>query len=286
MVIVYLFSISKDRSQTFNGISMTFIHRQTMGSLEVWRISRRDRLNAIGPSIAFELLQYCREITTRTEPLRQSTSVLGEAPRALAIHAEPVPAASGKIWIAGGDLKELATYNQTQAREYAGAMQEVCQLLEDLAIPVVMSLDGSAIGGGAEFYLAGDIRLATRDSMLDFRQLKVGLPCGFGGTARLSRLVGHAHAQRLLLTTAKIDAHQASTLGIAHTLFDNSDECIKHARHQAEEWSLLSPQAIAAQKRMLRQALPLHATQQNLSDFVSVWRNPAHQNFLDSFTKS
>jgi enoyl-CoA hydratase/carnithine racemase len=104
-----------------------------------WHISRPDRLNAIGTTVA-------RELTETMEMTRKS---LEPHIRAIVITAETVIKSSNAVWIAGGDLSELGELRETaQGRDYAYTMRCFCEGLEALPVPVITVVDGAAIGGG------------------------------------------------------------------------------------------------------------------------------------------
>lgn len=239
-----------------------------------WHIHRPERLNALGTTLANEL----------TETLSIARRELDPEIRAIVITAETVVKSGVAYWIAGGDLKELADLKQkAEARSYAKTMRLFCEGLESLAVPVVTVLDGLAIGGGAELALAGDIRLATVRSSLDFKQLKLGLTCGYGSTSRLVNLLGKAKAQSILFSCSTLDAETASRDGLIHQLiaFTNLEDIGLQILPLLE----LEPLAVAAQKKMLRLASTQSSGDQEWADeiFESIWLNETHERNLMGF---
>jgi enoyl-CoA hydratase/carnithine racemase len=268
---------------------MSFITKKFSNGFEYWIISRPDRRNAIGLAIANEILQLACDLEAKFKAAHpnSSRSSSENLPRALVIRAIPSVSSQGRrIWIAGGDLKELSTLDRSEARHYAHMMTASCSVLERLPIPVIAVLEGSAIGGGAEFFLAADIRLATKDSSLEFRQLNVGLCCGYGGTARLIRLCGYGHSQRLILTGAQIDSDEAQRLGLIHVTAATSAEIELECDQILKGWSKISRQALAAQKQLFFQTWQSDSALQiseELRLFTSIWKNPEHLEFLSKF---
>jgi enoyl-CoA hydratase len=271
-------------------VNMKFVATKFSDGIEYWTISRPERRNAIGLAIADEISQLARNLTAKFRDAANSSpiSASDQPPRALVIRATPcLSTQSGRIWIAGGDLKELATLNNSDARDYAYAMTSACAMLERLPIPVIAVLEGAAIGGGAEFFLAADIRIATEDSSLEFRQLNVGLCCGYGGTARLVRLCGYGHSQRLIMTGASVDTTEAKSLGLIHFSCKDSAEAELSCANILKKWSKISRHALAAQKRLFVQSWQSNSqtqTSEELRVFTSIWKNPEHLEFLSEFS--
>ena len=254
-------------------ISNHSIHSYTWQN---WHICRPDRLNALGTTLAKEL----------ADTLDITRSHLDPSVRAIVITAETVVKSGKAYWIAGGDLTELSTLDQRQlARAYARSMRIFCEGLEMLPIPVITVVDGSAIGGGAELALAGDIRFATVRSSFDFRQLKLGLATGYGAASRLVDLLGKSKAQSLLYFCQSVDAESAHREGLVHNLI---------ASAQREDIGLqilpilhLEPLAIRAQKKMLRLASSQPSGDHSWADeaFEAIWLNETHSKNLAEFKK-
>ena len=116
-------------------------------------------------------------------------------------------------------------------------------------------MDGGAIGGGAEFSLAGDLRLATTSTYLDFRQLRVGLPTGFGGASRLVTLIGKAHATNILFNTQLLQAEKAYHLGLFTNIYKNRESMMEARDQLIDKISGFSPCAVATQKKFIQEFL-------------------------------
>ena len=88
--------------------------------------------------------------------------------------------------------------------------------IENLGKPVIACINGFALGGGCELALACTMRLASEDAKLGQPEVKLGLIPGYGGTQRLSRLVGKGVAMQLVLTGEMITAHEALRIGLVN----------------------------------------------------------------------
>lgn len=239
-----------------------------------WHISRPERLNALGTTLAKEL----------QDTLELTRAGLPREIRAIVITAETVTKGDKAIWIAGGDLLELSELrDRKDGGEYARMMRTFCEGLEKLEIPVITIVDGAAIGGGAELALFGDVRFATIRSAFEFKQLKLGLVTGYGSANRLIALVGKSKAQALLYFSQAMDAQTAYHEGLIHQLISSAS--LDDISQAILPIICLEPDAIAAQKKMFRLATTQPTAETNWADeiFESIWMNPTHAKSLAAF---
>src|SRR5450432_3505052 len=121
-----------------------------------------------------------------------------------------------KAFIAGADISELAKHGAVSAKEYTQRGQSVLDSIENLGKPVIACINGFALGGGCELALACTMRFASDNAKLGQPEVKLGLIPGYGGTQRLSRLVGKGMAQQLVLTGEMITAAEALRIGLVN----------------------------------------------------------------------
>ncbi len=97
-----------------------------------------------------------------------------------------------RAFVSGGDLKELsALRTEEQAAAMAFRMRSICDRIAGFPAPVVAALNGHALGGGAEFAVAADIRIAADDIKIGFNQVALKIMPAWGGAERLVELVGY-----------------------------------------------------------------------------------------------
>lgn len=144
-----------------------------------------------------------------------------------------VTGAGDKAFIAGADITEFNKMNSLQARLFAEKGQEVFFRIEQLPKPVIACVNGFALGGGCELAMSCDFIYASDKARFGQPEVNLGIMPGFGGTQRLSRLVGRAKAKELCMTAEMIDAQQAKELGLVAKVFPAEqlmDETMKVAR--------------------------------------------------------
>jgi 3-hydroxyacyl-CoA dehydrogenase len=126
---------------------------------------------------------------------------------------------AGKTFIAGADIKE---FGQVTSGKMQGGIAFVPLLkrIEDLKIPVVMAIHGTAFGGGLELAMAGHYRVASPDAQVGQPEVKLGIIPGAAGTQRLPRLAGVAKALEMCAEGNPVKAKEALALGIVDRIIE------------------------------------------------------------------
>ncbi|NIR49362.1 hypothetical protein GWO43_12820 [candidate division KSB1 bacterium] len=124
--------------------------------------------------------------------------------------------AGEKSFVAGADIKELATKGPVDAKEFSIASQQILHLIEHFPKPVIAAVNGFCLGGGCELALACHMRVASENAKFGQPEVNLGIIPGNGGTQRLPRLVGKGRALELILTGNMIDAQEAYRIGLAN----------------------------------------------------------------------
>ena len=116
---------------------------------------------------------------------------------------------------AGADLKALQALDQRgQVGDFIQSGQQVFQRLAELPCPTVAAIHGFCMGGGTEISLACRYRVAARDARIGLPEIKLGIFPGWGGSARLPRLVGAPAAFDMMLTGRTLSATAAGAVGL------------------------------------------------------------------------
>lgn len=126
----------------------------------------------------------------------------------------------------------------------------IARRLEELPIPIIAAINGHAMGGGCEFALACDIRIAERGPhSLGLPEINIGLLPGGGGTQKLARLVGMPRALEMMLRGRTVDPEEAARIGLVHEVVDDA---VARALAIAAELALKPAKATAHIKRLVR----------------------------------
>ena len=137
-----------------------------------------------------------------------------------------------EAFVTGTEAKELLKLNERNARKFSENGQEVCALIENCPKPIVAAINGYALDGGCELALACHFRVAIESAVLGFPEISFGMMPGFGGTQRLTSIVGKTKALELFMTGACITSEEAVKVGLI-----NDVVCYKEAMFQkGREW--------------------------------------------------
>ncbi len=156
-----------------------------------------------------------------------------------------VTGAGEKAFVAGADVRELASLDPQGARALSLRGQHVFDLIEQLGKPVIAAVNGFALGGGCELAMACTLRIASDTARFGQPEINLGLIPGYGGTQRLARLVGRGRALDILLRGQPIDAGEAYRIGLVDRVVPHAE--LRHAAGQmASELAAKPPQAVRA----------------------------------------
>lgn len=150
------------------------------------------------------------------EVLRELECAFYELERDAAVKVVILTGAGEKAFVAGADIKEMATLTACEGHAFGRQGQQVLLALEKLSKPVIAAVNGFALGGGLELALACDFIYASEKAKLGFPEVTLGIIPGFGGTQNLARLIGKSKANELIFTGKAIDAQQALAWGIVN----------------------------------------------------------------------
>ena len=128
--------------------------------------------------------------------------------------------------------------------------ETLCVALENLEKPVVAALNGYALGGGLEVAMSCDLRIASENARVGQTEVNIGLIPGWGGTQRLTRLVGMTKAKELVFTGKMIDAKTAEQIGILNMVVP-ADKFRETVRQFALELSSKAPVAVKVAKVLI-----------------------------------
>jgi enoyl-CoA hydratase len=144
--------------------------------------------------------------------------------------------AGDRAFVAGADIAEMQNLRPQEALAFMELGQETLRQMETLPKPVIAAVNGFALGGGTEISLACDIRFASEKAFFGQPEILIGLIPGWGGTQRLSRIIGMGRAKELILGGAQINAQRAYEIGLVNRILPAEQllpETMKFARKLA-----------------------------------------------------
>lgn len=119
-------------------------------------------------------------------------------------------------FVAGADISEMATKTCAEGKLFGNESNRVCWKIENFKRPVIAAINGFCLGGGCELSCACDIRYAAENAKFGQPEVGLGITPGFGGTQRLTRVVGRGQAKELIYTGGMIGAEEAKAIGLVN----------------------------------------------------------------------
>jgi len=166
-----------------------------------------------------------------------------------------VTGAGNKAFAAGGDLKELmAIKTAVQAKQMSRTTRAAFQTLRDFPVPVIAAINGDALGGGAEFALACDIRIAAPHCRIGLIQGRLGISTAWGGAHDLIKLAGPAAALSLTSRSELIDMQTGCQLGLIDHVAREDESLDDAVRHYCAPIIEKAPHVLRTFKALTREA--------------------------------
>ncbi len=160
--------------------------------------------------------------------------------------------ARGRTFLAGADLAELTGLNRESAELFAQVGQELMNQVASLRPVTICAIQAACVGGGCEFALACDFRLASTSARVGLPETSLGVIPGWGGTVRAPLLLGAPVASRMILTAELFSAEAALGLGLVDQVFPDAG-LAKGVDQLVDKLLTRGPQALKRAKRQIAQ---------------------------------
>jgi len=131
-----------------------------------------------------------------------------------------------KAFVAGADIHEIASLDESNAKLFSENGQKIFKLIEGCSKPVIGAINGYALGGGCELALACHIRIASKNAYLGLPEASLGILPAYGGTQRLTLLVGKGKALELMMTGKMINAEDAISIGLINQIVEKPSDLL------------------------------------------------------------
>jgi enoyl-CoA hydratase len=202
------------------------IKSEKQGVVQLITLNRESKLNALN----IELIQ---EIGKEIDRLNKEKSIRGII----------ITGKGNKAFAAGADIAEFSEFNSKEGKIMSTNGGVVFNKIEQSSIPVIAAVNGFALGGGCELAMACHVRIASENARFGQPEVNLGLPPGYGGTQRLTQIVGKGRALDMLISAKTIDAITALNYGLVTQVVPVNellDTCIKYINKLSQK----SPVAI------------------------------------------
>lgn len=214
-------------------MELKFLIYEKSDGIATITLNRPEALNAFSKEVIEEILHALEDI--RNDETIRVVVLTG---------------AGEKAFSAGADIKGMIGMNALKARELSLMGERLCLALENLEKPVIAALNGYALGGGLEVAMSCDLRIASESARVGQTEINIGLIPGWGGTQRLTRLIGKTKAKELVFTGRMIDAKTAEQLGIMNMVVP-PDKFKETVRQFALDLASKAPVAVRVAKALI-----------------------------------
>ncbi len=215
---------------------MPFVTLEREGNIALITMDRPEALNALNSQVLAELSQVLDQV--EADPDLYVAIITG----------------AGRSFVAGADIGQMSALTSAEAKAFGLFGNQVLLKLENLSKPTIAAVNGFALGGGCELSMACDIRLASEKAKFGQPEVGLGITPGFGGTQRLARIVGTAHAMELILTAKTISAAQALEIGLVSHVY-TPDDLLPQAKALAQAIAANAQVAVRQSKAAIRRGL-------------------------------
>lgn len=203
------------------------LHTYLTDNILTITINRPDKLNALNKTVMAELDEVVTEIYVNKE-----------------IKGAILTGAGPKAFVAGADISEFLGLSREEGEELAKKGQDIFFRIENAPKPILAAVNGFALGGGCELAMACHFRLCAPTAKFGQPEVSLGIIPGYGGTQRLTRIVGKGKAIELMLTGRMMDAQEALQTGLVNYIIE-TDELLTKAREILAIIGEKAPLAIA-----------------------------------------
>lgn len=197
------------------------------GTLLTITINRESKLNALNQETLAELKEAFQAVYEDHD-----------------IRGVILTGAGEKAFVAGADISEFQGVNEVNGRKFSEAGQEIFQMIEECPMPVIAVVGGFALGGGCELAMACHMRVATKTAKFGQPEVNLGLIPGYGGTQRLTQLIGKGRSLEYSMTADMIDADTALSWGLVNYVGEDKTDAMQIAQGLLAKISRKAPIAI------------------------------------------
>ena len=226
---------------------MTNVLLEKKGNIAVATINRPKALNALNSQVLEDLNELVDLVNADEE-----------------IRALVLTGAGEKAFVAGADIGEMSTLTKAEGEAFGKKGNDIFRRIETFPIPFIAAVNGFALGGGNELFLACDFRIASENAVFGQPEAGLGITPGFGGTQRLARAIGPGYAKQMIYTARNIKAPEALRIGLVNAVVPQ-EELMPLAEKLAGQIAGNAPIAVRQCKKAINEGLEL-----NMDDAVAL----------------
>jgi len=189
------------------------LHTDLTDNILTVTINRPDKLNALNKDVISELGEVVEEIYTNAD-----------------IKSAVITGAGPKAFVAGADISEFQGLSKEAGKALSAKGSDIFFRIASCPKPIAAAVNGFALGGGCELAMACHFRLCVPNTKFGQPEVNLGLIPGYGGTQRLTKLIGRGRAIEIMLTGRMVEATEAHTMGLVNYIVTEPDELLSETR--------------------------------------------------------
>lgn len=184
------------------------------------------------------------------ESVQEFAEIVDEIEQNPDIRVVILTGAGKKSFVAGADIARMRNFSSREGRDFMLAGQKVLMKIEKSTRPYIAAINGYALGGGLEIAMACDIRFASDTAQVGQPEILLGITPGWGGSQRLTRLVGKGIAKEMVFSGDKVAAKRAYEIGLINRIYP-LDTLLDETRKFARQLASMPPGAMAMCKHVI-----------------------------------
>lgn len=222
--------------------SYQYVQISVEGHVAIAALNRVDRLNAINPVLAKDIVDSITELSSSEEI------------RAIIL------ASNARIFCAGIDLEAVARRDKSNISRRAFAKDPhyslaCCNILEQCKKPVIAAIHGKCIGGGLDIACACDIRLCSEDAEFSLREAAIGVVADMGVLQRIPHIIGQGFTREMAFTAKFYKAQEVEKFGLVNRVYPDKESLMVGAKELAAQIAANAPIAVEETKDVLNFSL-------------------------------
>lgn len=219
-----------------------------------------------------------------TPVIKDLTAALNQLARRDDVRTLILRGSGDKAFVAGADISEMAQLTRDTAMQFITGLRDLCEATRMFPVPVIARLPGWCLGGGLEFAMACDVRIASTGTQFGMPEVKVGIPSVIHATL-MPKLIGESRAAWMLLSGENIGSEQALDWGLINETVELDELDIRIAKI-AENFAAIGPAVLRQQKTLLRRWEKLSLTDainDTVQEFGKAFETGEPQKFMNEF---
>tara|TARA_B110000495_G_C22945166_1_gene553276 strand:+ start:468 stop:1238 length:771 start_codon:yes stop_codon:yes gene_type:complete len=229
-------------------------------------INRPNQLNALNQEVILDLEKTLESVALKPE-----------------LRAVILTGNGNKAFVAGADIKEFQDFSKSEALSLS--KQGKFKLFNKIANfnkPIIAAINGFALGGGLELALACHIRIASDNSKMGLPECSLGLIPGYGGTQRLTQIVGKGKAMEMILGSQLIDSKEAHNIGLVNYIVE-PEQLIDKSIELARSFVKNPPEAISSAIRAINKSYSLEGEDVESEEFAKLFTTDNYKEGVSAF---